>query len=645
MAVTVVGTSPAGNAFSTSISSPSSPAGLATGDVLLAIVLSGWGEVVTPPAGWSLVNEGIAARDDPPTEYSRTYIFSKNTVGSGDSSTAFTFTQPASTPMYLSYIALRSDSAGLTLGFNFVTNETLLTSAPYIVFDDLAAVGPNNIAICIAGLFGGGFRSSNTNGTGGTAFTVTDTGDLGDNGWSLFGSYQTISAPTTLTGAYYATEIYDLGTWSLSKFSLLYYDTPGPTTYEDEVTDYTFVDGYSDTTAFILGLVADIPTILAEPGGRQFLVLLLDTAIVLNADTVLGAVPDEQYIWALRAALGSVTGDTLTGADTAVPFPRWGYVQRDQIALTQTEAPTLRYRSLLAEGVDIIDGRAVAQPVLLTDTATATETLAVQPAVLILDALRVADTTLPVARYVQALTQSVSLGDALGRFLGAAVAETVSVTRTTTAVQRAMAALVQNLTLADTLGHALILKVTVAEDIDITPAQALQMLYRPALRDGVLFEVAYSSPSGTFTTWAMNTRTTAVTEYTDYEFNSFAQMGQRYIASADDGLYALDGATDDGRSIIANLKTGLAQFAGSRFSAIKGVYLGLRATGEFQVKIIDGAGVERTYKILVDARRTAKVQVGKGIRTRYLAFELVSTGQDFDLDTVEIVPILEQRRV
>jgi hypothetical protein len=39
------------------------------------------------------------------------------------------------------------------------------------------------------------------------------------------------------------------------------------------------------------------------------------------------------------------------------------------------------------------------------------------------------------------------------------------------------------------------------------------------------------------------------------------------------------------------------------------------------------------------------VQVGKGLRARYFALELVTTGQDFDLDTIEVVPLLNARRV
>jgi hypothetical protein len=43
--------------------------------------------------------------------------------------------------------------------------------------------------------------------------------------------------------------------------------------------------------------------------------------------------------------------------------------------------------------------------------------------------------------------------------------------------------------------------------------------------------------------------------------------------------------------------------------------------------------------------KTARINIGKGIRARYFAFELISTGQDFDLDSLEFIPLVAKRRV
>ena len=67
---------------------------------------------------------------------------------------------------------------------------------------------------------------------------------------------------------------------------------------------------------------------------------------------------------------------------------------------------------------------------------------------------------------------------------------------------------------------------------------------------------------------------------------------------------------------------------------------------DFYAKIIAGDGREYVYKFVSQpGLMTTKVNVGKGLRARYFQFELQSTGPDFDLDSIEFVPMMGQRRV
>jgi hypothetical protein len=77
----------------------------------------------------------------------------------------------------------------------------------------------------------------------------------------------------------------------------------------------------------------------------------------------------------------------------------------------------------------------------------------------------------------------------------------------------------------------------------------------------------------------------------------------------------------------------------------KGMYLGVRGEGEWVIKLITGDGNTYNYAVSTRNQRTTKVHMGKGLRARYWAFDMISSGQDFDLDTIEFVPIAAQRRV
>lgn len=96
-------------ATGTTISSPSSPAGVQTGDGLFAVVMSR--SAVTAPAGWTLVK----AQSNTGTVTQTLSIYRKDTAATGDSSTAFVWTQASSGRMGLAYVLCRSSSGTITV--------------------------------------------------------------------------------------------------------------------------------------------------------------------------------------------------------------------------------------------------------------------------------------------------------------------------------------------------------------------------------------------------------------------------------------------------------------------------------------------------------------------------------------------------
>jgi hypothetical protein len=205
--------------------------------------------------------------------------------------------------------------------------------------------------------------------------------------------------------------------------------------------------------------------------------------------------------------------------------------------------------------------------------------------------------------------------------------------------------LAQLFTVHPALTNKLILQLV--GNLQLSPSQLVHMLYKgDPLLDGVVITALYISPSGTTTTWAVNTRTNAVTEYLNYGFRSFARMNDRYIAAGSDGLYELVGDTDNGTAIISELMSGYFQFNEKKLFGIKGAYVAIRGGGRFYLKLIAGDGREYVYELKAQPNlMTTKVRVGKGISTTYMAFDLVTEGQDFDLDSLEFIPMTRGRRV
>lgn len=95
-------------ASGTTISSPSSPAGIANGDGLYAFIFAR--SALTPPAGWTLV----VSKANTGTLTQTLYVYRKNTVSTSDASTAFNWTQASSGRMGLAYMVVRSSSGSIT---------------------------------------------------------------------------------------------------------------------------------------------------------------------------------------------------------------------------------------------------------------------------------------------------------------------------------------------------------------------------------------------------------------------------------------------------------------------------------------------------------------------------------------------------
>ena len=111
-------------------------------------------------------------------------------------------------------------------------------------------------------------------------------------------------------------------------------------------------------------------------------------------------------------------------------------------------------------------------------------------------------------------------------------------------------------------------------------------------------------------------------------------------------MYELLGNTDAGTSIIAEMRGAYLQFGGTHMARLKSAYIAAHGTdGNFVLRIETLDGVYYDYSATTRSGRSSKVHMGKGQRSRYFAYTLTSLGQDFDLDTLEFVPIVVERRV
>lgn len=369
----------------------------------------------------------------------------------------------------------------------------------------------------------------------------------------------------------------------------------------------------------------------------------LQPLLGLVSDTVL----DEPFTIAEATSLGM--GNTLTDA-MGMGFVlsahyAAGRIIPEGIGINDAASTAFKYVVLVTERQGITETITLGIPVTVADTVAVAFAQTVVSALSVIERLGLADTLLPNAKFGLTRTDTISLLDGLRRFFAGDATDQIGMTETVLRSMIAPRSLSETVGIAEELTKKFVVRIITTEEIDISHTQALKYIFSPVATDHVEISAAYISPNENITTWAINTKNMAVTEYTNYNFNSFAQMGRRYLGASSSGLYALDGDDDEGTDIVSQIKSGLMQLGGSRFSGLKTAYLGMRGSGDFVLKVETGDGKTYTYAVVGKDMETTRVHMGKGLRARYFAFELISTGQDFDLDDIEFVPLVMQRRV
>lgn len=323
-----------------------------------------------------------------------------------------------------------------------------------------------------------------------------------------------------------------------------------------------------------------------------------------------------------------------------------GIVVTERLGIQDVRRPSQLLGTRLVDTMMVLDGLRTAYAASLVDGIAVAMTEEQHRAVLLVEQLSIVSTARAAGYYGVTLEdQMIRLRDTLAQFFGAEIVEGLALDPALSTQGLARGAVTDNIAVEGVMEPQLIFAAVLREGLEIEDEKLVSMLFQPTLIDGIEISAGYLSPGGSFTAWAMNARTGAVSEYTNYEFNSFAQVGGRYIGASSDGLYDLMGDDDAGEDIIARLRGGFMQFGGTHLSRLKAAYIATRGEGDFVLKIETADGVVYNYETSTRNMRSTKVHMGKGQRARYFNFELISSGQDFDLDTLEFVPIVVQRRV
>jgi len=158
-------------------------------------------------------------------------------------------------------------------------------------------------------------------------------------------------------------------------------------------------------------------------------------------------------------------------------------------------------------------------------------------------------------------------------------------------------------------------------------------------------EASYAVLCGeAFSSWVVNLQTGAISEYRNWPFTSYAYDG-RHLATAEDGIYVLEGDTDQGADIDALVDLGPRTFGTPNQKRLIAGYLGLRNDADMDVVLETDATTSTHTMSYAGDLALRKLLLPRGQVGNYHRVTLQNRdGADFELDSIELIPEVLSRR-
>lgn len=139
---------------------------------------------------------------------------------------------------------------------------------------------------------------------------------------------------------------------------------------------------------------------------------------------------------------------------------------------------------------------------------------------------------------------------------------------------------------------------------------------------------------------ALNATNFAVTEYTNFGFNSFAVLDGKYYGANEHGIYLLGGSTQDGKPIQSEIQSGSIDMWVRTKQIPRQAWITGRNAGSLIFTVEDEEGVVHEYdmKDIATDLHEMRVKFGRGVKGRFFKYGLKNkAGMDFDIDSIRVM--------
>lgn len=314
---------------------------------------------------------------------------------------------------------------------------------------------------------------------------------------------------------------------------------------------------------------------------------------------------------------------------------KWtGHLNTQEYLIMYDDATTIKkFLSALTETVTLIDSPTQAVGLLIIEYLTALEKLItnIQTHPILAEALQLTDN--PLRAFGKTLSETLILGDsALKTFIATCIAHDAVAFSGIPSIKRTGNLLIlEHLTTTDTVTNKARFKNLIQDGIMFDIRLVL------GIKAGGVGDVTYE----TYQCWVLNTDEIYPSIYTNFDFNSYAQVGGQIFGAKDGVIYLIGGADDAGNVIKTGVRVNLYNMGTHYRKRIREAFFGVAGSAP-AIKIATEDGEVYYYivgKRLVE-QTTGQRGPAKGQMGVTYTFDLA---QVTELDFIEIMPIILMR--
>lgn len=145
----------------------------------------------------------------------------------------------------------------------------------------------------------------------------------------------------------------------------------------------------------------------------------------------------------------------------------------------------------------------------------------------------------------------------------------------------------------------------------------------------------------------------AASQYTNYDFDSLVEIDGKVVAVGEDGIFTLEGQTDDGTNIDAFVELPITDLGSSLLKRLRKVLVGYEAEDAIKATLVYDEDANKTGTYLLPPRKKGQTEHSSGVTIqrsngsgRFFQLKIANTnGCDFSIDTLEAEIYYLPRRI